>query len=54
MSWFRFFRRRRTDRDLATEITAHMNEERAENLAGSLRTGTSQTNPTSSTRTRTP
>jgi predicted permease len=30
---FRFFHRRRCDRDLTQEIAAHMNEERAENLA---------------------
>jgi predicted permease len=36
MSWLRFFRRRRSDRDLAREIAAHLNEERAENLARGL------------------
>ena len=32
MSWFRVFRGRRSDLDLATEIAAHLNEDRAENL----------------------
>ena len=32
MNWFRFFRRRRSDRDLATEIAAHLDAERAEYL----------------------
>jgi predicted permease len=36
MSWFRFFRRRRSDRDLAHEIAAHLDAERAENLARGL------------------
>ena len=36
MSWLRFFRRRRSDLDLAREIAAHLNEERAENLARGL------------------
>ncbi len=36
MSWLRFFRRRRSDLDLAREIAAHFNEERAENLARGL------------------
>jgi putative ABC transport system permease protein len=33
MNWRRIFQRRRSDRDLAREITAHLNEERAENIA---------------------
>jgi predicted permease len=36
MSLLRFFRRRRSDRDLAREIAAHFNEERAENIARGL------------------
>ena len=36
MSWFRFFLRRRSDRDLAREIAAHLDAERAENLARGL------------------
>jgi hypothetical protein len=32
MSWLRFFRRRRSDRDLASEIAAHLDAERAEYL----------------------
>jgi predicted permease len=36
MSWLRFFRRRRSDLDLDREIAAHLNEERAENLARGL------------------
>jgi hypothetical protein len=36
MTWFRLFRRHRSDRDLAREIAAHLNEERAENLARGL------------------
>jgi len=36
MSWTRFFRRRRSDRDLAREIAAHLDAERAENLARGL------------------
>src|SRR5882757_5167776 len=36
MSWFRFFHRRRSNRDLAREIAAHVNEERAENIARGL------------------
>jgi predicted permease len=36
MSWRRFFRRRRSDRDLAREIAAHLDAERAENLARGL------------------
>jgi predicted permease len=36
MSWLRFFRRRRSDRDLAREIAAHLDAERAENLARGL------------------
>jgi predicted permease len=33
MKWLRFFRRRRHAADLASEIAAHMEEERAENIA---------------------
>src|ERR1700744_4493732 len=33
MYWFRFFRRRRSDRDLAREIAEHIEQERAENIA---------------------
>src|ERR1700723_295674 len=33
MNWRRIFHRRRSDRDLAREIAAHFNEERAENIA---------------------
>src|ERR1700760_1333511 len=33
MYWRRIFQRRRSDRDLAREIAAHLNEERAENIA---------------------
>ena len=36
MNWLRFFRRRRTDRDLAREIEAHIREERAEYIARGL------------------
>jgi predicted permease len=36
MIHFRFFHRRRQDRDLANEIAAHFNEERAENIARGL------------------
>ena len=36
MKFRRFFRRRRSDRDLANEIAAHLNEERAEYLACGL------------------
>jgi predicted permease len=36
MSWFGIFHRRRHDRDLAREIAAHFNEERAENIARGL------------------
>jgi predicted permease len=36
MSLLRFFRRRRSDRDLTREIAAHFNEERAENIARGL------------------
>lgn len=36
MSWTRFFRRRSSDRDLAREIAAHLDAERAENLARGL------------------
>ena len=32
MSWFHLFRRRRSDRDLASEIAAHLDAERAEYL----------------------
>jgi predicted permease len=33
MNWRRILQRRRSDRDLAREIAAHLNEERAENIA---------------------
>ena len=33
MNWLRFFRRRRQDAELAREISAHMEAERAENIA---------------------
>src|ERR1700748_797004 len=33
MNWRRILQRRRSDRDLAHEIAAHLNEERAENIA---------------------
>jgi predicted permease len=36
MNWFRIFHRRLRDRDLAREIAAHFNEERAENIARGL------------------
>src|SRR5882757_8367991 len=36
MSWFRFFHRRRSNRDLAREIAARIKEERAENIARGL------------------
>ena len=36
MSWLRFFRRRRQDAELAREIAAHMEAERAENIARGL------------------
>jgi predicted permease len=36
MRMFRFFRRRRSDRDLTREIAAHLNEERAEYIARGL------------------
>ena len=36
LNWRRFFHRRRSDRDLAREIAAHFNEERAENIARGL------------------
>jgi predicted permease len=35
-NWRRFFHRGRSDRDLAREIAAHFNEERAENIARGL------------------
>jgi predicted permease len=36
MNWLRFFSRRRSDSDLTSEIAAHFNEERAENIARGL------------------
>ena len=36
MTWLRFFRRRRSDHDLAREIAAHLDAERVENLARGL------------------
>jgi putative ABC transport system permease protein len=36
MKWLRLFRRRSSDRDLASEIAAHFNEERAENISRGL------------------